>query len=377
MKVLDLNKIPISLYIHFPWCEKKCPYCDFNIETNKKDGDEEHLLRAILEDLDTSYAYLKERKFKSLYFGGGTPSLVSVKIVEKIISRLHEQSLLADDCEVSFELNPKEVTKDYLDALVNIGINRFSVGIQSFSSNTLASLERNHNSKESIDAVELVSSMKHADTTIDLIYGVMEQDLSSLTKDIEIFCSYDIGHLSMYQLTIEPNTIFYKKELKLPQDTLIESMENEAKKILNKNNISQYEVSSWSKEYKQSKHNMNYWMYGDYLGLGPGAHSKITTEDGIKRMIKLKKLNSYIKNPSKTSDIFITKDTYDLDLAMNLLRIKNGLSLDEIKQRHIHLPKSFMDKRQIGIEQKLLEKDRFKATQIGYKFLNDTINLFN
>lgn len=377
MKVLDLNKIPISLYIHFPWCEKKCPYCDFNIETNKKDGDEEHLLRAILEDLDTSYTYLKERKFKSLYFGGGTPSLVSVKIVEKIISRLHEQSLLADDCEVSFELNPKEVTKDYLDALVNIGINRFSVGIQSFSSNTLASLERNHNAKESIDAVELVSSMKHADTTIDLIYGVMEQDLSSLTKDIEIFCSYDIGHLSMYQLTIEPNTIFYKKELKLPQDTLIESMENEAKKILNKNNISQYEVSSWSKEYKQSKHNMNYWMYGDYLGLGPGAHSKITTEDGIKRMIKLKKLNSYIKNPSKTSDIFITKDTYDLDLAMNLLRIKNGLSLDEIKQRHIHLPKSFMDKRQIGIEQKLLEKDRFKATQIGYKFLNDTINLFN
>lgn len=377
MKVLDLNKIPISLYIHFPWCEKKCPYCDFNIETNKKDGDEEHLLRAILEDLDTSYTYLKERKFKSLYFGGGTPSLVSVKIVEKIISRLHEQSLLADDCEVSFELNPKEVTKDYLDALVNIGINRFSVGIQSFSSNTLASLERNHNAKESIDAVELVSSMKHADTTIDLIYGVMEQDLSSLTKDIEIFCSYDIGHLSMYQLTIEPNTIFYKKELKLPQDTLIESMENEAKKILNKNNISQYEVSSWSKEYKQSKHNMNYWMYGDYLGLGPGAHSKITTEDGIKRMIKLKKLNAYIKNPSKTSDIFITKDTYDLDLAMNLLRIKNGLSLDEIKQRHIHLPKSFMDKRQIGIEQKLLEKDGFKATQIGYKFLNDTINLFN
>ena len=377
MKELDLNKIPISLYIHFPWCEKKCPYCDFNIETNKKDGDEEHLLRAILEDLDTSYTYLKERKFKSLYFGGGTPSLVSVKIVEKIISRLHEQSLLADDCEVSFELNPKEVTKDYLDALVNIGINRLSVGIQSFSSNTLASLERNHNSKESIDAVELVSSMKHADTTIDLIYGVMEQDLSSLTKDIEIFCSYDIGHLSMYQLTIEPNTIFYKKELKLPQDTLIESMENEAKKILNKNNISQYEVSSWSKEYKQSKHNMNYWMYGDYLGLGPGAHSKITTEDGIKRMIKLKKLNSYIKNPSKTSDIFITKDTYDLDLAMNLLRIKNGLSLDEIKQRHIHLPKSFMDKRQIGIEQKLLEKDGFKATQIGYKFLNDTVNIFS
>ena len=377
MKVLDLNKIPISLYIHFPWCEKKCPYCDFNIETNKKDGDEEHLLRAILEDLDTSYTYLKERKFKSLYFGGGTPSLVSVKIVEKIISRLHEQSLLADDCEVSFELNPKEVTKDYLDALVNIGINRFSVGIQSFSSNTLASLERNHNAKESIDAVELVSSMKHADTTIDLIYGVMEQDLSSLTKDIEIFCSYDIGHLSMYQLTIEPNTIFYKKELKLPQDTLIESMENEAKKILNKNNISQYEVSSWSKEYKQSKHNMNYWMYGDYLGLGPGAHSKVTTKDNIKRMVKLKKVASYILDPSKTVDTIITPEGYDLDLAMNLLRVKSGLSFDEIKNNNIFIQDSFVEKIEKGIKANLLERDGLKATDMGYKFLNDTVNIFN
>ena len=205
----------------------------------------------------------------------------------------------------------------------------------------------------------------------------MGQDIESLKKDIEIFCTHDVDHLSMYQLTIEPNTIFYKKELRLPDDSLIELMEAEGAKILNAKNIHQYEVSSWSKDNKKSNHNMNYWMYGDYLGLGPGAHSKITQETSIKRMIKLKKLKSYIKNPSKTVDTNITSDSYDLDLAMNLLRIKGGLSLKELETSHIYIPDSFLEKRLKGIEKKLLESDGFRATQIGYKFLNDTINLFN
>ena len=377
MKALEPNSVPISLYIHFPWCEKKCPYCDFNIETDKKDGDEEALLFAILKDLENSSKYIGSRKFTSLYFGGGTPSLISAKIIEKIINTLNQKELLEKDCEVSFELNPKEVKEEYINDLVRIGINRVSIGIQSFDANTLSSLERNHGAADSLNAIKVVSKMKTIDTTIDLIYGVMGQDIESLKKDIEIFCSHDVDHLSMYQLTIEPNTIFYKKELRLPDDSLIELMETEAAKILNAKNINQYEVSSWSKDNKKSNHNMNYWMYGDYLGLGPGAHSKITQETSIKRMIKLKKLKSYIKNPSKTVDTNITSDSYDLDLAMNLLRIKGGLSLKELETSHIYVPDSFLKKRIKGIEEKLLENDGIKATQIGYKFLNDTINLFN
>ncbi len=377
MKALEPNSVPISLYIHFPWCEKKCPYCDFNIETDKKDGDEEALLFAILKDLENSSKYIGSRKFTSLYFGGGTPSLISAKIIEKIINTLNQKELLEKDCEVSFELNPKEVKEEYINDLVRIGINRVSIGIQSFDANTLSSLERNHGAADSLNAIKVVSKMKTIDTTIDLIYGVMGQDIESLKKDIEIFCSHDVDHLSMYQLTIEPNTIFYKKELRLPDDSLIELMEAEAAKILNAKNIHQYEVSSWSKDNKKSNHNMNYWMYGDYLGLGPGAHSKITQETSIKRMIKLKKLKSYIKNPSKTVDTNITSDSYDLDLAMNLLRIKGGLSLKELETSHIYVPDSFLKKRIKGIEEKLLENDGIKATQIGYKFLNDTINLFN
>ena len=377
MKNLIPERVPLSLYIHFPWCEKKCPYCDFNIDTNKKDGDEETLVKAILKDLDMSHDYIAGRKFTSVYFGGGTPSLISPKIIEQITNKLKKLNLVEDDCEVSFELNPKEVDKNYLGDLIDIGINRVSIGIQSFDQDILNILERNHGSQDAINALEVVSGFKSIDTTIDLIYGNMEQTLESFVTDINKFCSFNIDHLSLYQLTIEPNTIFYKKELIMPEDTLIESMEIAAKEILNKNNLYQYEVSSWAKKGRQSKHNMNYWMYGDYLGLGPGAHSKITMKNSITRMIKLKKVDSYINNPSKTLNTSITSETYDLDLAMNLLRIKDGISFKDLTSKNIYLPESFLRKLKKGVNESLLEESGIKATNMGYKFLNDTVNIFN
>ena len=377
MKNLIPERVPLSLYIHFPWCEKKCPYCDFNIDTNKKDGDEESLVKAILKDLDISHDYIAGRKFTSVYFGGGTPSLISPKIIEQIANKLKKLNLVEDNCEVSFELNPKEVDKNYLGDLIDIGINRVSIGIQSFDQDILNILERNHGSQDAINALEVVSGFKSIDTTIDLIYGNMEQTLESFVTDINKFCSFNIDHLSLYQLTIEPNTIFYKKELIMPEDTLIESMEIAAKEILNKNNLYQYEVSSWAKKGRQSKHNMNYWMYGDYLGLGPGAHSKITMKNSITRMIKLKKVGSYINNPSKTLNTAITSETYDLDLAMNLLRIKDGISFKDLTSKNIYLPESFLRKLKKGVNESLLEESGIKATNMGYKFLNDTVNIFN
>ena len=377
MKNLIPERVPLSLYIHFPWCEKKCPYCDFNIDTNKKDGDEESLVKAILKDLDMSHDYIAGRKFTSVYFGGGTPSLISPKIIEQITNKLKKLNLVEDNCEISFELNPKEVDKNYLGDLIDIGINRVSIGIQSFDQDILNILERNHGSRDAINALEVVSGFKSIDTTIDLIYGNMEQTLESFVTDINKFCSFNIDHLSLYQLTIEPNTIFYKKELIMPEDTLIESMEIAAKEILNKNNLYQYEVSSWAKKGRQSKHNMNYWMYGDYLGLGPGAHSKITMKNSITRMIKLKKVGSYINNPSKTLNTAITSETYDLDLAMNLLRIKDGISFKDLTSKNIYLPESFLRKLKKGVNESLLEESGIKATNMGYKFLNDTVNIFN
>ena len=344
LKNFNPNKVPISLYIHLPWCEKRCPYCDFNINTNKLNGDEERLLVALNQDLKDSMKYIQKRKFCSIYFGGGTPSLVSSKIIKKIIKNLKDMGLLKKECEISFELNPKEVTHSYIDEIIAAGVNRVSIGIQSFDQEVLSSLERNHSANDSYQAIKIASEFKNINISIDLIYGIMNQSVASLKKDIEIFCKNKIDHLSLYQLTIEPNTIFYKKELNTPSDETIESMELAAKDILNRNNIFQYEVSSWSKNNTVSKHNMNYWLYGDYLGIGPGAHSKITTENSITRMIKLKKVESYINNPSKITKVKIDDSSYDLDLAMNVLRIKNGTSFKDLKKRGVYIPDTFKKK---------------------------------
>ena len=377
LKNFNPNKVPISLYIHLPWCEKRCPYCDFNINTNKLDGDEERLLAALNQDLQHSMKYIQKRKFCSVYFGGGTPSLVSSKIIKRIIKNLNDMGHLKEECEISFELNPKEVSHSYLNEIIAAGVNRVSIGIQSFDQGVLDSLERNHSTNDSYQAIKIASEFKNINISIDLIYAVMNQSIASLKQDIEIFCKNKIDHLSLYQLTIEPNTIFYKKELNIPSDKTIESMELTAKDILNKNNIFQYEVSSWSKNNKVSKHNMNYWLYGDYLGIGPGAHSKITTENSITRMIKLKKVGSYINNPSKIKIIKINESTYDLDLAMNLLRVKNGTSFKDLEKRGIYISDTFKEKLCIAHKKGLIEKNVIKATNQGYKFLNDTVNTFN
>jgi oxygen-independent coproporphyrinogen-3 oxidase len=374
---LDLKKIPLSLYVHLPWCEKKCPYCDFNVTTNKKDGDEEKLIKAIIQDIDNANEIINGRKFLSIYFGGGTPSLVRYDQIDKIIKYLKANDLVEANAEISFELNPNEVKRDYIKSISEVGVNRLSIGIQSFNNETLLSLERNHSEYQSLKALEVISEFKEVTSSIDLIYGVMNQGVGSLEKDLDIFISHDLDHLSLYQLTIEPNTIFYKKELKIPDENIIEEMESIAEKNLNLNGLNQYEISSWCKDGCEGLHNMNYWKYGDYYGVGPGAHSKITKEDGIYRGIKLKKLNSYIDDPSKNTFRRIPIEEIDLDIAMNFLRIKKGVSMDEVKKYDYLLSESFFHNLQEGIEKGLIERSRFKATEKGYKFLNDTVNIFN
>ena len=374
---MDLKKIPLSLYVHLPWCEKKCPYCDFNVTTNKKDGDEEKLIKAIIQDIDNANEIINGRKFLSIYFGGGTPSLVRYDQIDKIIKYLKANDLVEANAEISFELNPNEVKRDYIKSISEVGVNRLSIGIQSFNNETLLSLERNHSEYQSLKALEVISVYTEVTSSIDLIYGVMNQGVSSLEKDLDIFISHDLDHLSLYQLTIEPNTIFYKKELKIPGENIIEEMESIAEKNLNLNGLNQYEISSWCKDGCEGLHNMNYWKYGDYYGVGPGAHSKITKEDGIYRGIKLKELNSYIDDPSKNTFRRIPIEEIDLDIAMNFLRIKKGVSMDEVKKYDYLLSGSFFHNLQEGIEKGLIEESRFMATEKGYKFLNDTVNIFN
>ena len=367
----------ISLYIHFPWCEKKCPYCDFNVTTEKKDKDIFALTEAVISDISLSKNEINNRKFQSVYFGGGTPSLVPVEYFKKILDFLYKEEMINASAEITVEFNPKEAKKDKIASLLSTGINRMSLGVQSFDESILNQLGRNHNAIEAKEAIANLAHFPDLNTTIDLIYGVMDQNIKSFKKDINLFLDHGIDHLSLYQLTIEPNTIFYKKELNLPDELQISQFENIAKQLLEDSGYLQYEVSSWCKNDKRSVHNVNYWSYGDFLGVGPGAHSKITNSDEIQRQMRLKKLSSYINNPQKKKSETIAYEDINFDFMINFLRMKNKTSFELFEDKFNYLNKNkFFKSYEKGIELGLLEKSHIGTTEKGFRLLNDTVNLF-
>ena len=363
------NKPPLSLYIHLPWCEVQCPYCDFSITTNPVNQQDHELSQAIAKDLEDSSELINGRKFSSVYFGGGTPSLTSIDAVKNILDAVKKYPL-DPEVEITFEMNPRDVTKEKVAGLAALGINRFSLGLQSYDDQELAALGRNHDKATGMKAVQVLKEMN---LTVDLMYGIELQTEASFKKSLEKFIDSKANHLSLYQLTIEPNTIFYKKELKLPDEEIIEKIERLAKKILEQNGFKQYEVSSWCKPGFESKHNVNYWQFGDFLGVGPGAHSKITFSDEVTRFRKIKPLDGYIKKQTMADHTIVKGDELDIDLAMNLLRIKSGIKQDQISTL---LPESFLKKYEIGVAEGLLLKNKVGTTDRGYQFLNETIKLF-
>ena len=332
-------------------------------------NNDHRLAEAIISDIDQSEDLIAERSFSSVYFGGGTPSLSSVESIKKILDVVKNR-LEGEEAEITFEMNPNDVSRKKIDGLLMAGVNRISLGVQSYHDQELKALGRSHDSGSILEAKKI---LKDTNTTIDLMYGIENQTSESFTSNLKKFLSSDINHLSLYQLTIEPNTIFYKKELFLPKEKDIERMEAIATELLEQNGFQQYEVSSWSRPGYESQHNLNYWHFGDFLGVGPGSHSKISNDKKIVRYRKIKPLEGYIKNQKTTDLKTIVEDDLDLDIAMNLLRMKNGL---EQRDLSIKLPKSFFEKYKKGISEGLLLKDKIGTTKKGYKFLNETIQLF-
>ncbi len=368
-----VSKFPLSLYIHLPWCEKKCPYCDFNVTTNIPNNFS-NFSKALISDLQASSEWIQNRKFASIYFGGGTPSLADPGLHENIIKWLTKNNLVQSDIEITLECNPKETNLQNLNRFMDIGINRFSLGIQSFDEETLKGLGRNHTYKESykaIEELEKISSRK----TIDLMYGCPNQTLEKAVKDIEIVSKSNIQHLSYYQLTLEPNTVFYSKSPLLPSEGELDAMESACKYILNNRLLCQYEVSSWSRGNDSSAHNLNYWNYGDYLGIGPGSHSKISIKKKSIRFTKLKKVSSYIEDQMPKLMQSIEGDELDMDIAMNFFRLKNGPNIEKI-ETYLQLSDGFLNKCRNAQEKGLLLKDKLVPTQKGFNYLNELIALF-
>ena len=369
----DLPKI--GLYIHLPWCEKKCPYCDFNVTTSNHGADVKELIDSILSDIDRSQQLIQGRLFSSVYIGGGTPSILSVKYIDKILVYLKKNNLIEQDIEISIEINPSDLTLSYLNELESTMVNRVSVGIQSFSDKELEALGRNHDGQKSHAAIEILTHSKMK-KSIDLIYGSPCQTLESLEENLKIFFESNIAHLSLYQLTIEPNTVFFKKMPRLPNEDLIHDMELLAEARLNEKLFFQYEVSSWSRDNLCSDHNMNYWTFGDFLGVGPGAHSKIYMNNIHVRFKKRNRVKAYIENPKPINFDLLENVKLDHDLAMNIFRLKDGIKQRTLSLNQINTSDRFNEKYALGVNMGLLKDEKFCTSKTGFRYLNDVIHLF-
>ena len=262
---------PLSIYVHVPWCLKKCPYCDFNSHEITKEGfPEREYVEALLIDFERSFRHVNGRKISSIFFGGGTPSVFTPMSFERIITAIEKKTSFDGNIEITMEVNPEALTVDKFRDFKKAGINRLSMGVQSFVDRHLKSLGRVHNAKSAIMAIDESKSV-FDNINVDIMYGLPQQTHEDAETDILILLERNVTHISAYQLTIEPNTLFSSRRPCLPNETIMDSIEFLVKRLLREEGFSQYEVSAYCRSGFESKHNINYWTFGDYIGIGAGA----------------------------------------------------------------------------------------------------------
>ncbi len=375
---------PLSLYIHFPWCVQKCPYCDFNSHELKSGLNEQGYVNALISDLEQELPLFWGRNITSIFMGGGTPSLFSPESIDQLISALRARLVFAPDIEITMEANPGTVELGKFSEFRSAGINRLSIGIQSFDDEKLKSLGRIHGRKEAIRAAEQAHDAGFNSFNLDLMYGLPNQSLAQAIDDIETAMALEPKHLSHYQLTIEPNTFFHHQPPVTPDDDDLWEMQLACQQRLAKNNYTQYEISAYAKEGNQCQHNLNYWQFGDYLGIGAGAHGKLTNmaEQKITRSWKVKQPQDYIGKASSEKRIsgekILNRDDTGFEFMMNVLRLNHGFET-ELFQRHTGLPVSTIEKALKQAESKGWidwELKRIKPTASGRQYLNNLLELF-
>lgn len=319
---------PLSLYVHIPWCVQKCPYCDFNSHALKAEIPELDYIDALLDDLSTDLlAYHLEhgeRKLHSIFIGGGTPSLISPEEIARLLQGIEARIPFSDDIEITMEANPGTVEAGRFQAYQQAGVNRISIGIQSFQDEKLKRLGRIHGAQEAITAAKLAAEAGLNSFNIDLMHGLPDQSINDALADLAQAIGLNPPHLSWYQLTIEPNTLFYSQPPTLPDDDDLWDIFEQGHKMLTDAGYVQYEISGYSKPGKQCQHNLNYWRFGDYLGIGCGSHGKISFDDGrIVRTVKVKHPRGYL-NPEKAyldQETIVANDERPFEFFMNRFRL--------------------------------------------------------
>jgi putative oxygen-independent coproporphyrinogen III oxidase len=376
------SPIPLSLYIHLPWCVQKCPYCDFNSHALRDTLPEELYIDALIKDFEAQLPAVWGRRLISIFFGGGTPSLFSGFAIERILTEINSRLRFGPDIEITLEANPGTIDEKRFMDFRAAGVNRLSIGIQSLQDEKLTALGRIHNRDYALRAIEKAQKAGFDNFNLDLMHGLPDQTLADATRDLCDALEFVPPHLSWYQLTIEPNTLFAHAPPVLPAEDILWDIQEHGKNILEKNLLQQYEVSAYSKPGHECQHNVNYWEFGDYLGIGAGSHSKITDmgQQQITRHSQVKNPKAYMdKNQQQLStQQILTPDECVFEFMLNALRLTKGVNINLFAER-TGLSLSVLEP--VLTEAKargllIADPERLGTTDLGMRFLNDVVELF-
>lgn len=372
---------PLSLYIHIPWCVKKCPYCDFNSYKLLQSDSQKKYIKHLIQDLKYNIHYIQGRKISTIFIGGGTPSLMHINLMQYLLNKIKAIISIEENIEITIEANPETINMKKILHYIKSGINRISFGIQSFHQKLLTSIGRTNSVQKTIDMLYEIKKYSNINFNIDLMYGLPNQTLEDCLLDLKTAISINPNHISWYQLSIEKNTIFYYKRPNLPHEHKIWNMYKLGNALLLKSNYQRYEISSYATNNKFCLHNLNYWKFGDYIGIGCGAHSKITEQSGkIIRITKKKSIYEYCNNKNK----YIKEKFYVLDTEKPIEYFMNTFRLFQpIKKKNFSLHTNLnLDYIHHNIQKAIKKKYIFQTekhwyiSKKGKNFLNDLLMLF-
>lgn len=383
MSSLDPSCIPLSLYIHMPWCVRKCPYCDFNSHA-VPDGKlslelEQEYLQALVEDFKTQLHFAQGRKLHSIFIGGGTPSLISASGYQWLFQQLNGLLPFEEQCEITLEANPGTVEHDPFAGYLAAGINRLSIGVQTFNEQHLKQLGRIHSAENAINAIHQAQEAGFKRINIDLMHGLPQQTLEQALTDLRLAVENGATHISWYQLTIEPNTVFFRTQPVLPVESVLEHIQEQGEAYLKAHGFIQYEISAWRKE-EPSAHNMNYWQFGDYLAIGAGAHAKVSLRDGVYRFQKTRLPKDYLaKIPAEHLQFKkIEPEDMPFEFMMNALRLNEGVPAQFYKERTGYELDKIQAKLDSLRQRHLFSEntEQLACTAHGHLFLNSVLEEF-
>ena len=377
-----LSLPPLSLYIHIPWCVEKCPYCDFNSHKLRGEIPEKAYLQALVDDLNTDLVYVQGRVLESIFIGGGTPSLISASGINWLLKEVQKKIPFKTEMEITLEANPGTIENQKISDFKKAGINRFSFGVQSFQQQKLTKLGRIHGPDEAMNAAKQAVEANVKTFNLDLMHGLPDQTLNDALSDIQTAIDLNPTHLSWYQLTIEPNTQYFSHPPKLPNEDLLWEIQKAGQKLLAENGYHQYEISGYSKAGFECQHNLNYWSFGDYIGIGCGAHGKFTLplENRILRTNKIKHPKGYLdpSRPFLNESNNVDHEDLAFEYMMNRLRLFEAIPFNEFEAYTGLSIAAIKHPIENALRKKLLTKDTisWQVTPLGHRYLNELLSLF-